>query len=168
MEKTLLLLGLLRSHEMHGYQLGEVLAQNEGIAINLKKSNAYKLLGKMESDGWITHREEREGNRPRRRVYTVTPEGEAAFQRLLRGSLAGYVAPEFPSAVAFNFLQELSPDEAATLLGQRRRLIEAHFQRLDEFADDVRQSHPGIEFLHRHYSAELSWLDEIIGSLQTA
>ena len=47
MEKRLLILGLLLSHEMHGYQLKEMLDQNPGTPISLKKSNAYKLLGDM-------------------------------------------------------------------------------------------------------------------------
>ena len=34
----------------------------------------------MEQDGWVTFREEQEGNRPPRRVYKITPEGATAFQ----------------------------------------------------------------------------------------
>ena len=30
---------------------------------------------------WITPREEQAGNRPTRRVYAITPEGEAVFQQ---------------------------------------------------------------------------------------
>ena len=48
MEKKLLLLGLLLSHSMHGYQLNEMLKNNIGIPITLKKSNAYKILGRIE------------------------------------------------------------------------------------------------------------------------
>ena len=50
------------------------------MGIALKKSNAYKLPGKMEEEGWVTHHQEREGNHLPRRVYAITPEGEAAFQ----------------------------------------------------------------------------------------
>ena len=48
MESKLLILGLLLSHEMHGYQLYEVLSQNPGTPISLKKPNTYRLLGDME------------------------------------------------------------------------------------------------------------------------
>jgi len=64
MEKKLLLLGLLLSHGMHGYQLNENLQHNPGTPNTLKKSNAYKLLNDMEKDGWVTHIQEQEGNRP--------------------------------------------------------------------------------------------------------
>ena len=124
MEKKLLILGVLRSQEMHGYQLSEHLDHNVGMAITLKKSNAYKLLNKMEEDGWVTYHEEREGNGPPRRVYAITPEGKAAFQHMLRKSLAAYPSPEFPAVIALNHLDALPPDEAVSLLGQRRQEVE--------------------------------------------
>ena len=81
---------LLLSHGMHGYQLNEMLQHNPGTPISLKKSNAYKLLNDMEKDGWVTHTQEQEGNRPQRRVYSVTEDGEAAFYRLLRENLSSH------------------------------------------------------------------------------
>ena len=94
MENKLLILGLLLSHEMHGYQLYEVLKQNPGTPISLKKPNTYKLLGDMEEDSWVTHFTEQEGNRPPRQVYSVTKKGEKAFKRLLRENLSSYPSPE--------------------------------------------------------------------------
>ena len=168
MEKKLLILGVLRSQHMHGYQLNEHLEHNLGMAITLKKSNAYKLLSKMEQEGWVTAHEEREGNRPPRRVYAITPEGEAAFNRMLRKSLAAYPPPEFPGAVALDFLDQLPPDEAVSLLEQRRGIVEQRSHELEAVPDSVRQMHLGMEYLHRYYSAELEWIDEILGSLEAA
>jgi len=165
MEKKLLLLGVLRGQEMHGYQLSEHLEHGGGMPITLTKSNAYKLLGKMEQDGWVTAHEEREGNRPPRRVYAITPEGEAAFQRMVRESLATYPTPEFPGVVVLNYLNTLFPDEAISLLGQRRERIEARLGEIEAFPADVRSTHLGIEYLHRFYSAELEWLDQVISRL---
>lgn len=167
MEKKLLILGVLRSQEMHGYQLSEHLDHNVGMAITLKKSNAYKLLNKMEADGWVTYHEEREGNRPPRRVYAITPEGETAFQHMLRESLSAYPSPEFPGAIALNHLDALSPDEAVFLLGQRREKVEGRFREIDVVPADIRSLHPGIEYLHRYYSAELEWLDEVITQVKS-
>ena len=39
MEKKLLILGVLLSHDLHGYQLNDVIQQNPGTPISLKKSN---------------------------------------------------------------------------------------------------------------------------------
>jgi DNA-binding PadR family transcriptional regulator len=165
MEKKLLLLGVLRGQEMHGYQLSHHLGHDGCMAVTLTKSNAYKLLNKMEEDGWVTHHEEREGNRPPRRVYTITLEGEAAFQRLVRESLAAYPTPEFPGAVALNYLDTLPAEEAVALLGERREKIGAQLGKIDAVPADVRGMHLGMEYLHRFYSGELEWLDEVIGRL---
>jgi DNA-binding PadR family transcriptional regulator len=167
MEKKLLLLGLLRSQEMHGYQLNDHLAQGPGMAITLSKPNAYKLLKTMEADDWVTSHEEREGNRPIRRVYSVTPDGEAAFQQLLRESLVAYPISEFPSVVALNFLHELSPQEAVALLQQRRQKVEDHFHELDAVPEEIREHHLSHEYLYRHYTTELEWLAEIIERLSS-
>jgi DNA-binding PadR family transcriptional regulator len=165
MEKRLLLLGMLRHQHMHGYQLNEMLANDVASIITLKRSNAYKLLNSMEEEGWITYHEEREGGRPPRRVYAVTAEGEAAFQRLLRESLAAYRPSEFASIVPFDFLNELPPQEARALLEERRAKIAGHFAELDGVPEEVQLAHPSFEYLHRHYAAELEWLDEVSARL---
>ena len=121
----------------------------------------------MEEDGWVTAREERQGNRPPRRVYAITPTGEAAFQGLLRESLAAYPSPEFPSLVALNHLDALPGRERASLLTQRRRKIEARFDEVDAIPPDVRTMHPAIEYLHGYFVAELEWLDKIINRLES-
>ena len=168
MEKKLLILGVLRNQEMHGYQLSEHLDHKVGMAIALKKSNAYKLLNKMEEEGWVTHHEEREGSRPPRRVYAITPEGEAAFQRMLRESLAAYPSPEFPSVVVLNYLDALPADDVVALLGKRREKIEMRLSEIDAIPVKVRSMQLGIAYLHRFYSAELEWLDEVTGRLSIA
>lgn len=168
MEKKLLLLGTLRSHEMHGYQLNEMLRQSVGLPIKLTKPNAYKLLNKMEQDGWITYREEREGNRPPRRVYKITEEGEIVFQEILRDSLAAYSIPEFPSTVGFNFLDLLPRDEAMILLQQRRGKVISLYDEMNEIPVEIREAHLSVEYLYRFYQTEIAWLDEVIGRLGEA
>jgi DNA-binding PadR family transcriptional regulator len=166
MEKKLLLLGILLSHDMHGYQLNEMLQHNPGMPITLKKSNAYKLLGDMEKDGWVTFAEEKEGNRPPRRVYTVTEAGEAAFYRLLRDNLSTCPSPEFPGVVGLDFVYTLPVEEVITLLEQRHQAIEAKFQQLDGVSAEIRQSHLAVEYLHHYYATELQWLADVINRLR--
>ena len=166
MEKKLLLLGLLISHDMHGYQLNEVLQQNPGISISLKKSNAYKLLSDMEKDGWVISTEEQEGNRPQRRVYSVTDDGKAEFDRLLRENLSTHLLPEFPSVVGLDFLYTLPSEEAIELLEKRLHLVETKFQQLDNLSEDILANHLATEYLHKYYAQEIKWLTEIIDRLR--
>jgi DNA-binding PadR family transcriptional regulator len=163
MEKKLILLAILRNQEMHGYRLSHVLEQGAGMAITLTKSNAYKLLAKMESDGWITYYEERKGKRPPRRVYGLTPEGEEAFQRLLRESMTRYPVPEIPSLVAVDLVGELQAEAAAELMGHRRDLVAARVEELEGVPEEVFDTHPSMRFLFRFYRAELEWMDGLLG-----
>ena len=167
MEKKLLLLGLLLSHEMHGYQLNEMLLQNPSTPIALKKSNTYRLLNKMERDGWVTHIEEQEGNRPQRQVYTVTEIGKAAFYDLLRKNLANPPSPEFPGVVGLDFLYMLPTEETLLLLKQRLRAVTAQFEELDSLDVEIRQTHLAAAYLHTYYAREIQWLDELIQRLQS-
>jgi DNA-binding PadR family transcriptional regulator len=162
MERKLLLLGLLRIQHMPGYQLNEVIDSHLGMSLNLKKATAYDLLKKMVDDGWVTYTEEQEGNRPPRRVYEIMPEGEAAFQQMLRESLADYHLAEFPGDISLAFLDEIAVEEALPLLHKRRAIIE----RLARSAAGD-QHHPGsfrlvLEHQRRHLDTELTWLDEVI------
>ena len=167
MEKKLLLLGLLLSHGMHGYQLNEMLQQNPGTPITLKKSNAYKLLNDMEKDRWVSHTQEQAGKRPLRRVYSVTEEGKRAFYRLLRENLSSHPSPEFPGVVGLDFLYMLPAEEAAVLLENRLKFVEEKFQQLDNIKTEIRQSHPATAYLHQFYTNEIEWLTEVIQRLQS-
>ena len=167
MEKKLLLLGYLMSHSMHGYQLSQMLQHSAGGAITLTKSNAYKLLGDMEDDGWVTHRQEREGNRPMRRVYTLTEEGERAFYRLLRENLSACPTPEFPAAVGFDFLHALPAEEIVALLQARRQAVEARLEQLDALSEEILQSHLTLGYLHHYYGSELEWLRGLVERLKS-
>ncbi len=162
MEKRLLLLGILHAHEMHGYMLHSELEKNVGLGISIKKGNAYRLLGEMEKTGWVESQEEREGNRPPRKVYKITVAGEKAFQKMLRESLARYTAAEMPSAIALNFLSFLPQEEAIALLEQRREALAARVAELREIPKEIRQMHIGIDFVYKHHVFELTWLDDMI------
>ena len=166
MERKLLLLGLLRTHEMHGYQINELIDAHLGTSVQLTKPTVYKLLGAMVDDGWINFHEEQEGNYPTRRVYKITPDGEDAFQQLLRQSLADYRPVSYLSNIGIVYLDAIPGEEAAALLHKRREEIENLSQRIQ--ADEEHQG--GFQLMLSYHllllNAELEWLDEVISQLQ--
>ncbi|NOZ06957.1 MAG: PadR family transcriptional regulator [Chloroflexi bacterium] len=166
MERELLLLGLLRGQEMHGYQLNDFIDCHYGALVNLKKPTAYRLLNKMADRGWVTYREEREANRPPRRVHKITPQGETAFQELLRESLGNYKQAVFPGNIALLFLHTLPDKEALSLLRMRRTAVEHALQTMQ--AHDVHIEGASFVILHqiRHLETELDWLDEVTAHLE--
>ena len=168
MERALLLLGLLRSQDMHGYQLHEAIDSHLGMGVQLTKPTAYRLLSNMAEDEWVTFQEEREGNRPPRRVYAITPKGEVAFQRLLRENLTNYEPSEFTCHIGLAFLDELAPEEALPLLHSRRAGMEELLE-----STNAHGEHPGslqlmLERQVHLLAAELEWLDTVIAQLRKA
>jgi DNA-binding PadR family transcriptional regulator len=164
-DRKLLLLGLLRSEEMHGYQLNEFIDSHLGTAVQLKKPTVYRLLNKMADDGWVTYREEQDGNRPPRRVFAITLEGEAAFQQWLRESLVDYEPAMFPGNIGILFLDEIPPYEAIELLNKRRTRVKGVLEVAR--AHHVHEESSQWMLLHQtcHLNAELEWIDKVIAQL---
>ncbi len=165
MDKQLLLLGLLRQRSRHGYEMADYIETALASCVDLKKPTAYFLLDKMTAVGWLNHSSQREGNRPAKRVYQLTPQGEVEFQRLLRQNLAAFSESTFPGDIGVIFIDALPRPEALALLAQRRAALIARQAQVQ-----AAPPHPGalqwtVEHLRRHLQAELAWLDDVINDL---
>ncbi len=165
MERLLLLLGLLRKNEMHGYQLYEFIERDLSVCTDLKKPTAYYLLNKMSEDGWIIEEQSQEGNRPPRKVFRLTAEGENAYQRLLRENLATYASTTFAGDISLAFLDDLPIEESLRLLAQRRSALASALQTTQAAPQHHGSLQLVIEHQIRHLSSELNWLEEIITRL---
>ncbi len=166
MERKLLLLGLLRQQEMHGYRLFEFIDRDLSACTDIKKPTAYYMLNKMAEDGWIAEEEMQDGNRPPRRVYSLTEKGEAAFQRLLRQNLSEYSPVYFPGDIGLAFLDSLEPQKALELLEQRRQNLAKSLLDLQGAPEHSGSLQLVLEHRARHLADELAWLDEVIERLR--
>lgn len=167
MERELLLLGLLRQSGMHGYKLLEFIERDLAVCTDLKKPTAYFLLDKMAQNGWISWTEEREGNRPPRRIYEITPAGEVQFQQLLRANLARYEPLKFTADTALAFADGLPRAELLDLLGQRRTALLTLVE-----AARLAPAHHGfiqliIDHQRFHLESELRWMDALLERLSS-
>lgn len=167
MSRELLLLGLIRQSGMHGYKLIEFIERDLALCTDLKKPTAYFLLDKMAQNGWISWTEEREGNRPPRRIYHITPEGEAQFQKLLRESLAQYEPLKFTGDAALAFADALPRAELLDLLKRRRDALLAALS-----AVRLTPVHPGftqlvVDHQRIHLESELKWMDELLEQISS-
>ncbi len=165
MERELLLLGLLKREKMHGYQLHDFIDSYMQTCVDIKKSTAYYLLDKMAQQGLVKRREEREGKRPIRHVYSITAAGESYFQGLLRQNLATYKPARYPSNTGLIFLDHLPTNETLSLLRRRHK-------HLTENLSQTAQApvHSGsMQFVVEHQlallQAELAWLESVIERL---
>ena len=158
--KRLLLLGLLRAQKLHGYGLVEYLNGHENGGAAIGKSNAYRLLRAMETDGLISSSTERDGNRPERHVYEVTDRGESLFRELLLQKLGEDVTADQPGIAVLNYLGTLEPALAAKQLQKRRDRVAARQANLIDMPEDVRLLHPALDLGLRQVQVELEWLDD--------
>ncbi len=168
MERELLLLGLLRQREMHGYQLHEFINRNLASCTDLKKPTAYHLLEKMVERGWLTAQDDAESSRPPRRVYQLTAEGEAAYQTLLRENLSAYHPTVFSGNIGLAFLESLPAQEARALLSQRRAAMHSALEAVRNAPPHSGSFNLVIDHQRAHLEAELAWLDELLARLADA
>lgn len=82
----LALLGFIRSRPMYGYEIHQQLADPQGLdgLWRLKLSRLYGMLGRLEAGKLIIARSELQGDRPPRKVYSLTAEGEEAYLAWLK------------------------------------------------------------------------------------
>lgn len=164
-DKHILLLGILSNHRTHGYELNQML-KSQANAIIIGKANAYKLLSKLEESGFVTCTEERINHRPSRLVYSITILGKEEFERLIRVRLAEFQPIEYPDGVSLNFIELLEPQEALLLLKQKLERLATHCKAMLGFSDEIRASHPGIDFLVLQAELENKFLNNLVGKFQ--
>lgn len=169
-DRQLLLLGLLRTQEMHGYQLNQFLDEHLDFMANLKPSTAYYALDKMAEAGWVQTTKEQEGNRPTRQVYAITPAGEAHFQKLLRRNLARYEALESGDDIGISYLLDLPQAEAVDLLTQKQSHIADRLARLKAVEAHVKTTdaiHLTLKRTTLLLQADLHWLEDVLAWVRT-
>lgn len=164
-DRELLLLGLLRQQEMHGYRLYEFIESELSFCTDLKKSTAYYLLDKLAEKGWVEEEREQPGNRPARRVFHLTDAGEQAFQSLLAENLGSAHQPAFNADIGIAFIDALPPERAIDLLRQRRSAFEHKLQQVGETPDHQGGAQWVVEHQRRFLQAELAWVDELLARL---
>lgn len=165
-DKKLFLLGILKTHTTHVYKLNEFLKM-PGNGISIGKSNAYKILARLQEEGLVSSHEERSNNRPPRIVYEITADGAVEFERLLYERLAEHDPGEIPDAVSLNFIGLLKPEESLNLLEKRQMRLASRCESLKDFSDDICATHPGLDLIKQQVHLELRFIQNLILKLKS-
>jgi DNA-binding PadR family transcriptional regulator len=96
----------------------------------MKKATAYALLTRMESAGLVEAEDEREGNRPTRRVYSITPRGTTLMEEMMTAVLQQPVEGLPPGDIAVMYIHFLDPEKAIAALEQRVATMDAQIGEL--------------------------------------
>lgn len=123
---ALAVLALLFERPMHPYEMASTLKERrKEKSIKLRYGSLYTVIDSLKNGGLIEAREtQREGRRPERTVFGITPSGEAALRQWM-AELLGSPVKEYPRfEAALSLMPVLPPDQVAVLLQERTGLLE--------------------------------------------
>jgi len=118
---ALAVLACLVERPMHPYEISTTLrTRGKEQSIKLNYGSLYSVVESLTKHGLIAAQETvREGRRPERTVYAVTPAGRAEFEDWL-AELVSTPVREYTSLEAgLSLLAGISPDESVRLLNER-------------------------------------------------
>jgi DNA-binding PadR family transcriptional regulator len=136
---ALAVLVLLFERPMHPYEIAATLKQRrKQDSIKIRYGSLYTVIELLQKESFIRPRETiREGRRPERTVYELTPAGKAEMSDWLR-ELIGCPVKEYTHFEAgLCLLAALPPGEAITLLRERVVRLEDDARQLRAALDHV-------------------------------
>jgi DNA-binding PadR family transcriptional regulator len=138
---ALAVLGCLSERPMHPYEISTTLrTRGKEQSIRLNYGSLYAVVESLQKHGLISARETtREGRRPERTVYEITPAGQDEFEDWL-AELLSTPARDFTSLEAgLSLMPGLPPDEVARLLKERADKLRLDLRALDAMFAETRE-----------------------------
>lgn len=192
----LAILGLLKEQELHGYELKKQLVDRLGPLSSVSFGSLYPALARLEAAGAVKAIEAREAPagagipmtgslggelaafRARRsatrgsrgkKVYGITPQGEALFEELLVAEAQGGADDDRAFGLKLTFARYIPRPARIRMLERRRALLE---ERAARSRDSVREDGGHLDTYtrtlleHRTEMTEqdISWLDRLIAA----
>jgi len=134
-------LGLLGECPRHPYDIAYTMHHRHmDEHIKLSLGSMYHVVEQLQRQAWVRPIETaREGRRPERTVYTVTPEGRERFLDRLRELIAEPTREYSSFEAGLSFLHQLPPEEAAALLRQRAAALRRQMECWDHTEQQLRE-----------------------------
>jgi DNA-binding PadR family transcriptional regulator len=170
---SLAVLAMLRERAMHPYEMQRVMHQRHtDELLALKRGSLYHAINQLQRDRLIEPIEtSREGRRPERTVYQITPDGEDELGLWMRELLSMPVreASQFTAALAF--VLHLPPNDALEQLEIRVVSLEAGIAAMQAIERGIgayvgRVSILELEYQRALLEAELNWVRSVIDDLR--
>ncbi len=168
-------LGLLSEAPCHPYEIQRMLRERHKSYAVGKTRALYRAIEELEAAGYVVPVEtSRDGRRPERTVYRITPEGREELENWLADLLAGPVTETPVFSVAVGLLGYITQDRAEQALATRQVALQARIVALDATLklaqDDL--GLPRLVLLELEHamaltSAELDWVRSIITDMQS-
>src|SRR5436305_10267249 len=130
---ALAVLGCLSERPMHPYEISTTLrTRGKEASIKLNYGSLYSVVESLQKHGLIQARETtREGRRPERTVYEITPAGQDEFEDWLAELLSTPVRDFTSLEAGLSLMPGLPPGEVARLLEDRSVKLRSELRALE-------------------------------------
>jgi DNA-binding PadR family transcriptional regulator len=154
---------------MHPYEMARLLRQRrDDRIVTITNGTLYHTVARLSSHGLLEEvGVDRDGNRPERTTYTLTPRGSDAVTDWVRREL-GASGRTTPFRVALAEAHNLDREEVVALLTARRDRLRRELDELHDGLDSAATRGVPEQYLlevDRHRAlqqAEIDWLDTLI------
>ena len=158
-------LAFLHEAPMHPYQMQRLLRlRHKDEILALRRGSLYHAIARLLRAGLIAvGTTNREGKRPERTIYRITPAGVTEFINTIRSMV---ITPRRESSeflAAMSFLVHLNPEEAAQRLNERAQALQAEVRQLTAGLASASLHVARINLIESEYlltmlKAELGWV----------
>jgi len=167
----LAILSLVAEAPRHGYQIEQVIEERgmrEWTEVGF--SSIYYLLNKLEKDGLVESRTERQAGRgPARKVYHITPAGEEELRAGVRDALSTPHRCYSSLQLGLANLTSIPKAEALAGLSQYRDALAARLEHVEATRESQQPLPYFVEAMFSHsitmIEAELRWITQFISQL---
>jgi DNA-binding PadR family transcriptional regulator len=168
-------LGLLSEQPCHPYEIQRLLKERHKSYAVGKTRTLYRAIEELEAAGYIEPLEtSREGRRPERTVYRITPEGSEELENWLAELLSTPVDETPVFRVAVGLLGYITQERAEAALATRIVSLSARVMALDATLkmaqDDL--GLPRLVLLELEHAmalavAEIEWIRSLVADMET-
>jgi DNA-binding PadR family transcriptional regulator len=160
---------LAEAGPLHGHQIRQH-AQTDRTETwaGVKPGSLYGALKRLASEGLIRElRTERQGNRPERTVYEITPEGRRSLSALHDEALHQVVTHDDPFDLAVAVSRDLAEDDLARIVADRLSVLRAlqstqrhRAERADPYLNEAERM--VLRHVLERTAAEVRWHEELL------
>ncbi|HZP20253.1 MAG TPA: PadR family transcriptional regulator [Bauldia sp.] len=171
---ALAVLACLAERPMHPYEMATTMRErHKDEAIKLNYGSLYAVIEALCRNQFITAQETvREGRRPERTVYRLTPAGEHELTDWLSELISEPVKEYTQFEAGLALMPVLSPEEAVRLLQIRMKTLAIAVSKEESVAAHLRETKlPRLFTIDREYAAatrraELDWITTLIADIR--
>jgi DNA-binding PadR family transcriptional regulator len=160
-----LLLGMLRLSPSHGYDLHQQLERDLRYVWRLSLSQVYNVLNRLEKGGLIAGEVLQQEERPDRKRFHLTAEGEQHFKEWLEAPVGASVhAVRIAFLSKLYFAQQMHDINLEPLWDEQFEVIKAGLERLENRRSQASGAHSILEYSLRlrvmQLETLLQWLTD--------